>query len=58
MSVRSSALTTEKYRVLLPFSKEGFKCGEKVVHVVDPDQRPAVTEAERPWGTGDGSARW
>jgi len=30
----------EKYRVLLPFIKDGFACGDKAVHVVNPDQRP------------------
>ncbi|MFN7996643.1 MAG: MEDS domain-containing protein [Bryobacteraceae bacterium] len=30
----------EEYRVLLPFIKDGFKCGEKAIHVVNPDQRP------------------
>lgn len=29
----------EEYRVLLPFIKEGFDCGDKAVHVVNPDQR-------------------
>jgi hypothetical protein len=29
----------EEYRVLLPFIKEGFECGHKAVHVVNPDQR-------------------
>lgn len=29
----------EKYRVLLPFIKDGFDCGDKAVHVVNPDQR-------------------
>lgn len=29
----------EEYRVLLPFIKDGFKCGDKAVHVVGPDQR-------------------
>lgn len=29
----------EEYRVLLPFIKEGFECGDKAVHVVNPDQR-------------------
>jgi hypothetical protein len=28
----------EAYRVLLPFIKDGFKCGDKAVHVVNPDQ--------------------
>ena len=29
----------EEYRVLLPFIKEGFQCGHKAIHVVNPDQR-------------------
>jgi hypothetical protein len=29
----------EGYRVLLPFIKDGFECGDKAVHVVNPDQR-------------------
>ena len=29
----------EKYRVLLPFIRDGFACGHKAVHVVNPDQR-------------------
>jgi hypothetical protein len=29
----------EKYRVLLPFIKDGFDRGDKAVHVVNPDQR-------------------
>jgi hypothetical protein len=28
----------EEYRVLLPFMKDGFECGDKAVHVVNPDQ--------------------
>src|SRR5580698_2709777 len=28
----------EEYRVLLPFIKDGFDCGDKAVHVVNPDQ--------------------
>ena len=28
----------EEYRVLLPFIKDGFECGDKAVHVVDPEQ--------------------
>jgi hypothetical protein len=27
----------EEYRVLLPFIKDGFECGHKAVHLVDPD---------------------
>jgi DcmR-like sensory protein len=29
----------EEYRVLLPFIKGGFECGDKAVHVVNPEQR-------------------
>ena len=29
----------EAYRVLLPFIKDGFACGNKAIHVVNPDQR-------------------
>jgi hypothetical protein len=29
----------EEYRVLLPFIKDGLECGDKEVHVVNPDQR-------------------
>jgi hypothetical protein len=28
----------EKYRVLLPFIKDGFDCGDRAFHVVDPDR--------------------
>jgi hypothetical protein len=28
----------EEYRVLLPFIKDGFECGDKAIHVVSPDQ--------------------
>ncbi len=28
----------EAYRVLLPFIKDGFACGDKAIHVVNPDQ--------------------
>jgi hypothetical protein len=28
----------EQYRVLLPFIKDGFACGDKAVHIVNPDQ--------------------
>lgn len=30
----------EEYRVLLPFIKDGFQCGHKAIHVVNPDQCP------------------
>ncbi len=29
----------EEYRVLLPFIREGLACGDKAVHVVNPEQR-------------------
>ena len=29
----------EEYRVLLPFIKDGFECGHKAIHVVNPEQR-------------------
>ncbi len=29
----------EEYRVLLPFVREGFECGDRAVHVVSPNQR-------------------
>jgi hypothetical protein len=29
----------EGYRVLLPFIKDGFECGDKAVHIVNPDKR-------------------
>lgn len=29
----------EKYRILLPFIKEGFECGDRAFHVVDPKLR-------------------
>jgi hypothetical protein len=29
----------EEYRVLLPFIKDGFRCGHRAIHVVNPDQR-------------------
>jgi hypothetical protein len=28
----------EEYRVLMPFIKDGFECGHKAVHVVNPDR--------------------
>jgi len=29
----------EEYRVLLPFIKDGFDCGDRTVHVVNPEQQ-------------------
>lgn len=34
----------EEYRVLLPFIRDGFECGHKAVHVVNPDQRTRHTQ--------------
>src|SRR6266403_208628 len=34
----------EEYRVLLPFIKDGFECGDKAVHIVDPDRMLEVFE--------------
>jgi len=31
----------EEYRALLPFIKEGFDCGHRSLHIVDPDLRDA-----------------
>ena len=31
----------EEYRVLLPFIKDGFECGHKAFHIVDPKLREA-----------------
>jgi MEDS: MEthanogen/methylotroph, DcmR Sensory domain len=31
--------TDEEYGVLLAFTKDGFECGDKAVHAVNPDQR-------------------
>jgi hypothetical protein len=30
----------EEYRLLLPFAKEGYDRGQRVFHIVDPEQRP------------------
>jgi hypothetical protein len=29
----------DQYRVLLPFIKDGFECGDKAVHIIDPRRR-------------------
>jgi len=34
----------EEYRTLIPFMKDGFQCGDKAVHVVNPRQREAHVE--------------
>lgn len=28
----------EEYRVMLPFIKDGFECGDKAVHIVNPNR--------------------
>ena len=38
-SARSSTALTRRYRVLLPFIKEGFECGQKAFYIVDPKLR-------------------
>ena len=35
----------EEYRVLLPFIKDGFECGDKAVHVVNPDHLQRLAAA-------------
>jgi len=30
----------EEYRVLLPFIKDGFECGDKAIHVVKSESTP------------------
>ena len=37
--------TCEEYRVLLPFIEDGFACGDKAVHIVNPHQRDGRTTA-------------
>jgi len=39
MCVHSSTAGDEEYRVLLPFIKDGFECGDRAVHIVNPDRR-------------------
>jgi hypothetical protein len=40
----------EEYRVLLPFIQDGFKCGHKAVHVINPGQN--TNHRERLTGIG------
>jgi hypothetical protein len=40
----------EEYRVLLPFIKDGLKCGEKAFHIVDPKLREEHLERLRSVG--------
>jgi len=47
----------EAYRVLLPFIKDGFECGDKAVHVVNPDQREDHLNRLTAAGIDTGTAR-
>ena len=47
----------EEYRVLLPFIKDGFQCGHKAIHIVNPDQRPEHLERLAQVGIDTGSAQ-
>ena len=40
----------EEYRVLLPFIKDGFRCGRRANHVVNPDQVTAQVEGSVAYG--------
>jgi hypothetical protein len=46
----------EEYRVLLPFMKDGFECGDKAIHVVNPDQGPDHLERLRAAGVDTAAA--
>jgi hypothetical protein len=46
----------EEYRVLLPFIKDGLDCGEKAIHVVNPDQRHDHLQRLAAAGVDTGSA--
>ena len=47
----------EEYRVLLPFIKDGFECGHKSVHVVNPGQQKDHLERLRTAGIDAEAAR-
>lgn len=47
----------EEYRVLLPFIKGGFECGDKAVHVVNPGQRENHLERLTAAGIDAGEAQ-
>ena len=34
----------EEYRTLIPFIKDGFECGDRAIHIVNPGQREAHLE--------------
>ncbi len=41
----------EEYRVLLPFIKDGFQCGDKAVHIVYPEQPQDHLRRLARWGS-------
>src|SRR5271170_6785873 len=47
----------EEYRVLLPLAKEGFERGEKVFHIVDPENRPERLRRLEEAGINQAAAR-
>ena len=47
----------EEYRVLLPLTKEGFERGEKVFHIVDPENRPERMRRLEEAGINQAAAR-
>src|ERR1700739_783987 len=47
----------EEYRVLLPLTKEGFERGEKVFHIVDPENRPERMRRLEEVGISSAAAR-
>jgi MEDS: MEthanogen/methylotroph, DcmR Sensory domain len=46
----------QEYRVLIPFIRDGFECGHKAVHVVNPDQRRDHLERLRTAGIDPAAA--
>lgn len=47
----------EEYRVLLPFIQDGFRCGHKATHVVNPDQRQNHLQRLAQMGIDTGAAQ-
>lgn len=47
----------EEYRVLLPFIRDGFACGHKAIHIVDPGQEHDHLERLSAAGVDPGAAR-
>jgi hypothetical protein len=47
----------EEYRVLLPFMKDGFECGDKAIHVVNPGQQDNHLQRLASAGIDAGAAR-